>query len=180
MLSLLGELDQKLRTAVDDFDFNTYVRVLSDFCNEDLSAFYFDIRKDSLYCDAAVRPEAPRLPHRPRHPVPCPGPLARAGAGVHQRRGLGHALSEAAPCTCSSGQSARKVGRCATSRAVDRPPRARSAPSSRSPNASSRSAATRSSAPASKPKSRCRAAPTRRCSPSCSSPRQSTKAIGTW
>ena len=29
-----------------------YVRALTDFANEDLSAFYFDIRKDSLYCDA--------------------------------------------------------------------------------------------------------------------------------
>jgi isoleucyl-tRNA synthetase len=52
MLHLTAVLDQKLRNAVDDFDFNTYVRALSDFCNEDLSAFYFDIRKDSLYCDA--------------------------------------------------------------------------------------------------------------------------------
>jgi isoleucyl-tRNA synthetase len=53
MLHLTAVLDQKLRNAVDDFDFNTYVRALTDFCNEDLSAFYFDIRKDSLYCDAA-------------------------------------------------------------------------------------------------------------------------------
>jgi isoleucyl-tRNA synthetase len=30
---------------------------LVDFCNEDLSAFYFDIRKDSLYCDAADDPK---------------------------------------------------------------------------------------------------------------------------
>jgi isoleucyl-tRNA synthetase len=51
MLHLTAVLDQKLRNAVDDFDFNTYVRSLTDFCNEDLSAFYFDIRKDSLYCD---------------------------------------------------------------------------------------------------------------------------------
>ncbi len=51
MLSLLAELDGKLARAVDDFDFNSYTRLLSDFCNEDLSAFYFDIRKDSLYCD---------------------------------------------------------------------------------------------------------------------------------
>ncbi|MDP3676894.1 MAG: class I tRNA ligase family protein, partial [Novosphingobium sp.] len=43
--------------AVDDFDFNTYTRALVDFCNEDLSAFYFDIRKDSLYCDAAGDPK---------------------------------------------------------------------------------------------------------------------------
>jgi len=52
VLHLTALLDQKLRNAVDDFDFNTYVRALTDFCNEDLSAFYFDIRKDSLYCDA--------------------------------------------------------------------------------------------------------------------------------
>jgi len=52
MLHLTAVIDQKLRNAVDDFDFNTYVRALTDFCNEDLSAFYFDIRKDSLYCDA--------------------------------------------------------------------------------------------------------------------------------
>ena len=52
MLHLAAELDAKLRRAVDDFDFNSYVRALTDFANEDLSAFYFDIRKDSLYCDA--------------------------------------------------------------------------------------------------------------------------------
>ena len=56
MLLLLGQLDGTLRQAVDDFDFNTYVRALSDFCNEDLSAFYFDIRKDCLYCDAPGDP----------------------------------------------------------------------------------------------------------------------------
>jgi isoleucyl-tRNA synthetase len=52
MLHLASELDQKLRNAVDDFDFNSYTRLLSDFANNDLSAFYFDIRKDCLYCDA--------------------------------------------------------------------------------------------------------------------------------
>ena len=46
-----------LQQAVDDFDFNTYVRALTDFCNEDLSAFFFDIRKDCLYCDAADDPK---------------------------------------------------------------------------------------------------------------------------
>jgi isoleucyl-tRNA synthetase len=53
ILHLLAELDAGLRRAVDDFDFNTYVRLLSDFANNDLSAFFFDIRKDTLYCDAA-------------------------------------------------------------------------------------------------------------------------------
>jgi isoleucyl-tRNA synthetase len=52
ILHLLADMDAKLRQAVDDFDFNTYTRLLSDFANNDLSAFFFDIRKDSLYCDA--------------------------------------------------------------------------------------------------------------------------------
>jgi isoleucyl-tRNA synthetase len=51
MLHLTAELDKKLRQAVNDFDFNTYTRLLSDFANNDLSAFYFDIRKDVLYCE---------------------------------------------------------------------------------------------------------------------------------
>jgi len=57
MLSLLAKLDQRLRNAVDDFDYNDYTRALGDFCNEDLSAFYFDIRKDCLYCDAPDDPK---------------------------------------------------------------------------------------------------------------------------
>jgi isoleucyl-tRNA synthetase len=52
MLHLLADMDAKLKIAVGDFDFNSYVRLLSDFANEDLSAFFFDIRKDCLYCDA--------------------------------------------------------------------------------------------------------------------------------
>jgi isoleucyl-tRNA synthetase len=57
MLSLLADLDAKMARAVDDFDYNSYTRLLADFCNEDLSAFYFDIRKDVLYCD--LGPAAP-------------------------------------------------------------------------------------------------------------------------
>jgi len=52
MLALTAELDARMHKAVDDYDFNDYTRALSDFCNNDLSAFFFDIRKDSLYCDA--------------------------------------------------------------------------------------------------------------------------------
>ncbi len=57
VLALLAKLDATLRQAVEDYDFNTYVRALTDFCNEDLSAFFFDIRKDCLYCDAADSPK---------------------------------------------------------------------------------------------------------------------------
>lgn len=37
---------------IRQFEFNKLVGVLHDFCNNDLSSFYFDIRKDRLYCDA--------------------------------------------------------------------------------------------------------------------------------
>ena len=57
VLHLLAELDAKLRAAVLVYDFNSYVRLLTEFAQEDLSAFYFDIRKDSLYCDAADDPK---------------------------------------------------------------------------------------------------------------------------
>jgi isoleucyl-tRNA synthetase len=57
VLHRLSEVDAVLRRAIDDFDFNTYTRTLIDFCNEDLSAFYFDIRKDCLYCDAPSDPK---------------------------------------------------------------------------------------------------------------------------
>jgi isoleucyl-tRNA synthetase len=57
VLHLTAELDAGLRQAVANYDFNSYVRLLSDFANNDLSAFFFDIRKDSLYCDA---PSAPK------------------------------------------------------------------------------------------------------------------------
>ncbi len=52
VLTLLGGLDEKLRQHVANYDFDAYTRALVDFMNEDLSAFFFDIRKDRLYCDA--------------------------------------------------------------------------------------------------------------------------------
>ncbi|MBN8810438.1 MULTISPECIES: isoleucine--tRNA ligase [unclassified Sphingomonas] len=52
ILAKLAELDAELRSAADAFEFNRYSRALTDFMNEDLSAFFFDIRKDCLYCDA--------------------------------------------------------------------------------------------------------------------------------
>jgi isoleucyl-tRNA synthetase len=57
VLHLLADMDAKLRQAVDDFDFNTYVKLLTEFANNDLSAFFFDIRKDCLYCDAPTDPK---------------------------------------------------------------------------------------------------------------------------
>jgi isoleucyl-tRNA synthetase len=40
-----------VRQAIDAYDFHTMFTALHNFCAVDLSAFYFDIRKDRLYCD---------------------------------------------------------------------------------------------------------------------------------
>ena len=51
MLHKLAELDLKVREAYENFDFARVIATLTAFMNADLSAFYFDIRKDALYCD---------------------------------------------------------------------------------------------------------------------------------
>jgi isoleucyl-tRNA synthetase len=57
VLHRLAELDVELRSAAEAFEFNRYSRLLTGFANDDLSAFFFDIRKDSLYCDAHSAPK---------------------------------------------------------------------------------------------------------------------------
>ncbi len=57
VLHKLGMLDVELKAAAEAYEFNRYARALADFMNEDLSAFFFDIRKDCLYCDAADSPK---------------------------------------------------------------------------------------------------------------------------
>ncbi len=54
MLARLAEIDSVVRSAYETFDFGLVNSTLFNFCTNDLSAFYFDIRKDSLYCDAAA------------------------------------------------------------------------------------------------------------------------------
>ena len=51
MLHRLSELDTKFRAAVESYDWTGVYPDLHNFCAVDLSAFYFDIRKDALYCD---------------------------------------------------------------------------------------------------------------------------------
>jgi isoleucyl-tRNA synthetase len=53
VLHRVWEMDDLLRRCCRDFDFHTLFAELLNFCAVDLSAFYFDIRKDSLYCDHA-------------------------------------------------------------------------------------------------------------------------------
>jgi len=56
MLHKLAELDGIVRQAYLDYDFKRVFQALSNFMTVDLSAFYFDIRKDALYCDAVTSP----------------------------------------------------------------------------------------------------------------------------
>ncbi len=51
VLHRLAELDDEVRAAYARFDYARVVSLLTGFLNTDLSAFYFDVRKDALYCD---------------------------------------------------------------------------------------------------------------------------------
>jgi isoleucyl-tRNA synthetase len=51
ILHRLAELDEEVREAYREFDYKRIVALLNAFMTSDLSAFYFDIRKDTLYCD---------------------------------------------------------------------------------------------------------------------------------
>ncbi|MFC0242052.1 isoleucine--tRNA ligase [Rhodopseudomonas telluris] len=51
MLHQLAEQSAVVRAAYAEFDYKTVVSSLAAFMNTELSAFYFDIRKDTLYCD---------------------------------------------------------------------------------------------------------------------------------
>ncbi|MEQ1865441.1 MAG: isoleucine--tRNA ligase [Micropepsaceae bacterium] len=52
VLHRLTELDAIVRAGYAAFDFNRVFTAVFNFCTTDLSAIYFDIRKDTLYCDA--------------------------------------------------------------------------------------------------------------------------------
>jgi isoleucyl-tRNA synthetase len=51
MLHQLAAQDAIVRKAYAEFDYKTVVASLAAFMNTELSAFYFDVRKDTLYCD---------------------------------------------------------------------------------------------------------------------------------
>ncbi|MDE2356463.1 MAG: isoleucine--tRNA ligase [Alphaproteobacteria bacterium] len=57
ILHRLAELDEEVRGAYERFDFAAAMRPLADFASNDLSALFFDIRRDALYCD---RPDSVR------------------------------------------------------------------------------------------------------------------------
>jgi len=50
----LASLDRDVREGYGEYDFNRVFTSLFNFATTDLSAFYFDIRKDALYCDSGI------------------------------------------------------------------------------------------------------------------------------
>ncbi|MFG1203982.1 isoleucine--tRNA ligase [Xanthobacter aminoxidans] len=56
ILNRLAELDGEIRAAYRAFDYKKVHAALTQFMNIELSAFYFDIRKDALYCDPISSP----------------------------------------------------------------------------------------------------------------------------
>ncbi len=62
LLHRMAELDHAVRRDYRAFDFSGVFQTLFNFCTVDLSALYFDIRKDALYCDApgSIRRRAAR------------------------------------------------------------------------------------------------------------------------
>ncbi|GGC05944.1 isoleucine--tRNA ligase [Marivita lacus] len=51
VLHRLAELDEMVRDGYTAYDFQGVFQQLFNFCTVELSAFYFDVRKDVLYCD---------------------------------------------------------------------------------------------------------------------------------
>ena len=51
VLHWLKDMDNTVQSCIADYDFSRLIHTLHNFCTNELSSFYFDIRKDRLYCD---------------------------------------------------------------------------------------------------------------------------------
>ena len=75
----------------------TVVRPLADFCSNDLSALFFDIRRDVLYCDRPRAPAPPRLPHGDGPGVRAADRLAGADPRLHLEEAWATRFPDAGP-----------------------------------------------------------------------------------
>ena len=111
VLHRLTELDARIRAATESYDWTGVYPELHNFCATDLSAFYFDIRKDAIYCDRPGQPPPSRGPHRAGPPASLPDHLAGAGAVLHRGGSLGRPLRRPrTACTCNCSRSCRRNG----------------------------------------------------------------------
>ena len=83
----------RARARSTSYDFHGVYPALHNFCAVDLSAFYFDIRKDALYCDAARQPRRRAARTVLDELFSLPDRLARAGPVLHRRGGLARPAS---------------------------------------------------------------------------------------
>ena len=91
-----------MREGYAAYDFQGVFQALFQFATVDLSAFYFDIRKDALYCDAADSPRRRAARTVLDALYDRLVDLARADAALHDGGGLARAASGRgrARCTC--------------------------------------------------------------------------------
>ena len=95
VLHRLAELDARIRASVQSYDWTGVYPELHNFCATDLSAFYFDVRKDAIYCDRpdSLRRRAART--RAGSSASLPDHVARAGAVLHRGGSLVRAVRRA-------------------------------------------------------------------------------------
>ena len=118
VLHLLGELDAELRDGGEGFEFNRYVRALTDFCNDDLSRLLLRYPQGLplLRRAGADRSGAPIAPcstccstrwcARPRRS--CASPPRKCGARASPRTGSVHLLEWPECCPCRADADARR------------------------------------------------------------------------
>ena len=104
VLHRLGELDEEVRKGYAAYDFQGVFQQLFNFATVELSAFYFDIRKDTLYCDGDFGAPA-CCAHRDGPAFPAAHNVAGAGAGLYHGRCLALALSGCGQFCASGGYS---------------------------------------------------------------------------
>ena len=83
VLHRLAELDVLVRNCCAKYDFHAMFTALHNFCAVELSSFYFDMRKDTLYCDPSRQPRSSSCSDRAGSTLYVPYSVARADHSVH-------------------------------------------------------------------------------------------------
>ena len=123
MLNELAEIDPIIRKAYAEYDYKKVVATLAQFMNTELSAFYFDIRKDALYCEAPSSSKRLRRARHGRADLPLRHRLAGADPGLHRRGSLAlraTAMARATRSTCSVPGHSRGLAQRRARREVGR------------------------------------------------------------
>ena len=112
MLHRLAELDALVRQAYAEFDYKRIFAQLNAFMTSDLSAFYFDIRKDALYCDPVSSAKRKACLTVLDQIFRCTVDLARPDAVLlaRKRPGCRATAPTRRPCICKPSRKFRPRG----------------------------------------------------------------------